>query len=67
VVVRVENHENWSWFLGLLHDDLSLQHGASLTVFSDAHKGLLDIVVDCKAVKLAISRGIVFVFAGSGS
>ncbi|GJV15092.1 splicing factor [Tanacetum coccineum] len=38
VVVKVENHENWSWFLGLMHYDLNLDHGAGLTVISDAHK-----------------------------
>ncbi|GJY52070.1 hypothetical protein Tco_0442917 [Tanacetum coccineum] len=26
-VVKVENNENWCWFLALLHDDLNLQQG----------------------------------------
>nr|GEW13410.1 hypothetical protein [Tanacetum cinerariifolium] len=39
-----------SWFLGLLHDDLSLQHRASLTVLSDAHKGLLDDMDEIKQI-----------------
>ncbi|GKC88698.1 splicing factor, partial [Tanacetum coccineum] len=45
-VVRVENKENWSWFLSLLHDDLNLNNGNSLTIISDSHKGLLSAVAD---------------------
>ncbi|GJR12127.1 integrase, catalytic region, zinc finger, CCHC-type containing protein [Tanacetum coccineum] len=45
-VVKVENNENWCSFLALLHDDLNLQQGNGLTVISDSHKGLLDVVSD---------------------
>ncbi|GJS17730.1 hypothetical protein Tco_0412202 [Tanacetum coccineum] len=45
-VVRVENSENWGWFLALLHDDLKLQQGTGLTLISDGHKGLHDAVRD---------------------
>ncbi|GKA11925.1 splicing factor [Tanacetum coccineum] len=45
-IVKVENIENWSWFLSLLHDDLNLQQGTGLTLISDSHKGLLDVVGD---------------------
>nr|GEU56700.1 hypothetical protein [Tanacetum cinerariifolium] len=38
-VVRVENLENWGWFLALLHDDLKLKQGNGLTLISDGHKG----------------------------
>ncbi|GKA76125.1 retrovirus-related pol polyprotein from transposon TNT 1-94, partial [Tanacetum coccineum] len=37
-VVRVENTDNWCWFLALLHDDLKLQQGTGLTLISDGHK-----------------------------
>ena len=37
-VVRVENHENWGWFLHLLSDDLSLKDGNGITIISDSHK-----------------------------
>ncbi|GKD02181.1 hypothetical protein Tco_1177155, partial [Tanacetum coccineum] len=43
-VVRVENSENWMWFLSLLQDDLSLNDGTGITIISDSHKGLLDAV-----------------------
>ncbi|GJZ50769.1 calcium/proton exchanger [Tanacetum coccineum] len=43
-VVRVENAENWSWFLALLQDDLALNDGTCITIISDSHKGLLDAV-----------------------
>ncbi|GKB80141.1 reverse transcriptase domain-containing protein, partial [Tanacetum coccineum] len=37
-VVRVENLENWCWFLSLLHDDLNLNNGNGLTIISNSHK-----------------------------
>lgn len=43
-VVKVENHENWCWFLGLLCEDLQLHQGNGITIISDSHKGLLDAV-----------------------
>ncbi|GJW73748.1 hypothetical protein Tco_0133118 [Tanacetum coccineum] len=43
-VVRVENKNNWCWFLSLLSDDLGLQDGLGITVISDAHKGLEEAV-----------------------
>ncbi|GKA53875.1 calcium/proton exchanger [Tanacetum coccineum] len=45
-VVRVENADNWGWFLHLLHDDLSLNDGNGITIISDSHKGLIDAVND---------------------
>ncbi|GJV36620.1 calcium/proton exchanger [Tanacetum coccineum] len=45
-VVRVENSDNWCWFLALLHDDLKLQQGTGLTLISDGHKGLHKAVRD---------------------
>ncbi|GJX05334.1 calcium/proton exchanger [Tanacetum coccineum] len=44
--VRVENADNWGWFLHLLHDDLSLNDGNGITIISDSHKGLIDAVND---------------------
>ncbi|GJZ81466.1 hypothetical protein Tco_0646460 [Tanacetum coccineum] len=37
-VVKVENIENWSWFLSLLHDDLNLQQGTGLTLILDSQE-----------------------------
>ncbi|GJV47129.1 hypothetical protein Tco_1437341, partial [Tanacetum coccineum] len=37
-IVRVENAENWGWFLHLLHDDLSLNDGNRITIISNSHK-----------------------------
>ena len=37
-VVSVENKANWSWFLGLLSDDLDVPNGNGLTLMSDQHK-----------------------------
>ncbi|GJY51003.1 multidrug resistance-associated protein 5, partial [Tanacetum coccineum] len=45
-VVRVENADNWGWFLHLLHDDLSFIDGNRITIISDSHKGLIDAVND---------------------
>ncbi|GJS05332.1 hypothetical protein Tco_0321840 [Tanacetum coccineum] len=44
-VVSVKNKNNWCWFLSLLHEDLSLGRGSGLTIISDAHKGLIEVVV----------------------
>ncbi|GJX38358.1 calcium/proton exchanger [Tanacetum coccineum] len=35
---RVENLENWCWFLSFLHDDMNLNNGNGLTTISDSHK-----------------------------
>ncbi|GJV50010.1 hypothetical protein Tco_1440222 [Tanacetum coccineum] len=45
-VVRVDNSDNWCWFLALLHDDLKLQQGTRLNLTSDGHKGLHEAVRD---------------------
>ncbi|GKB08905.1 splicing factor [Tanacetum coccineum] len=44
--VRVQNEENWSWFISLLYDDLNLNNGNVLTIISNSHKGLLSAVAD---------------------
>ncbi|GKA90230.1 F-box domain containing protein, partial [Tanacetum coccineum] len=44
-VVRVENADNWGWFLHLLHDDLCLNDGTGITIISDSHKST-EIVQD---------------------
>ncbi|GKE34430.1 calcium/proton exchanger, partial [Tanacetum coccineum] len=43
-VVDIENINNWCWFLLLLVDDLELENGLALTVISDSHKGLIEVV-----------------------
>ncbi|GKA58658.1 zinc finger, PMZ-type containing protein [Tanacetum coccineum] len=43
-IVRVENAENWSWFLSLIHDDLNLNNRTGMTIISDSYKGLLDAI-----------------------
>ncbi|WOL04023.1 hypothetical protein Cni_G12744 [Canna indica] len=40
VVVELENYQSWSWFLGILFDDLSIDQGYGLTLISDQQKGL---------------------------
>ncbi|KAL4586511.1 hypothetical protein LXL04_011147 [Taraxacum kok-saghyz] len=45
-VVDVESKPNWTWFLELLHEDLSLNNGRGLVVISDQHKGILEAVKD---------------------
>ncbi|GJR91418.1 splicing factor [Tanacetum coccineum] len=39
-VVKVENKNNWCWFLSLLCDNLDLQDGLGITIISDGHKRL---------------------------
>nr|GEW49221.1 splicing factor [Tanacetum cinerariifolium] len=39
-VVKVDNAENWCWFLSLLVEDLELGHGTGITIISDSHKRL---------------------------
>ncbi|GKB55146.1 zinc finger, PMZ-type containing protein, partial [Tanacetum coccineum] len=41
-VVKVENNENWCWFISLIQEDLQLETGEGLTIISDSHKGLLE-------------------------
>ncbi|GJX65490.1 hypothetical protein Tco_0299833 [Tanacetum coccineum] len=40
------NHGSTCWFLHLLPDDLSLNDGNGITIISDSHKGLIDVVND---------------------
>ncbi|GJT03256.1 multidrug resistance-associated protein 5 [Tanacetum coccineum] len=44
VVVNVENKDNRSWFLELLGDDLDMPTSHGLTLMSDQHKGLIEVV-----------------------
>nr|KAJ0212267.1 hypothetical protein LSAT_V11C400177520 [Lactuca sativa] len=44
VVVNVENKVNWKWFLDILMDDIGRGNGSGLTIISDGHKGLLEVV-----------------------
>ncbi|WOL01448.1 hypothetical protein Cni_G10164 [Canna indica] len=39
-VVEGENYDSWSWFLGLLFDDLCIDQGYGWTLISDQQKGL---------------------------
>ncbi|XP_071704540.1 uncharacterized protein [Rutidosis leptorrhynchoides] len=43
-VVDVETMNNWSWFVHLLKDDLSLNNGDGVAITSDQHKGLIESV-----------------------
>ncbi|GJR80547.1 multidrug resistance-associated protein 5 [Tanacetum coccineum] len=43
-VVNVENKDNWTWFLKLLEQDLGSSRGNRLTLMSDKHKGLIEVV-----------------------
>ncbi|GKC58787.1 multidrug resistance-associated protein 5, partial [Tanacetum coccineum] len=45
-VVNVENKDNWTWFLELLEQDLGSSRGNGLTLKSDQHKGLIEVVKD---------------------
>ncbi|GKC01390.1 multidrug resistance-associated protein 5 [Tanacetum coccineum] len=45
-VVNVENKDNWTWFLELLEQDLGSSRGNGLTLMSDQHKGLIEVVKD---------------------
>ncbi|GJZ35123.1 multidrug resistance-associated protein 5 [Tanacetum coccineum] len=45
-VVNVENKDNWSWFFELLEEDLGCSRGNGLTLMSDQHKGLIEVVKD---------------------
>ncbi|GJU08132.1 zinc finger, PMZ-type containing protein [Tanacetum coccineum] len=46
VVVRVENNQNWCWFLSLLRDDLNLGDGGGISMISDGHKRLIQAIAD---------------------
>ncbi|GKC05352.1 hypothetical protein Tco_0996962 [Tanacetum coccineum] len=37
-VVKVENNENWCWFISLIQEDLHLETGEGLTIIFDSHK-----------------------------
>ncbi|GJT70422.1 chloramphenicol acetyltransferase-like domain-containing protein [Tanacetum coccineum] len=41
-VIKVENNENWCWFISLIQEDLQLETGEGLTIISDSDKGLLE-------------------------
>nr|GEW78238.1 hypothetical protein CTI12_AA105810 [Tanacetum cinerariifolium] len=43
-IVKIENKNNWCWFLSLLCDDLDLQDGLGITIISDGHKRLVEAV-----------------------
>ncbi|GKA52061.1 60S ribosomal protein L34 [Tanacetum coccineum] len=43
-VVNIENNDNWQWFLACICEDLMLGQGAYLTIISDGHKGLMEVV-----------------------
>ncbi|KAI3502228.1 hypothetical protein L1887_30260 [Cichorium endivia] len=43
-VVCVENKDNWKWFMENLTEDLHLESGVGVTLMSDQHKGLLEVV-----------------------
>nr|GEV01943.1 multidrug resistance-associated protein 5 [Tanacetum cinerariifolium] len=45
-VVNAENKDNWTWFLELLEEDLGCIRGNGLTIMSDQHKGLIEVVKD---------------------
>ncbi|GKD44081.1 multidrug resistance-associated protein 5, partial [Tanacetum coccineum] len=52
-VVNVENKDNWTWFLELLEEDLGCNRGNGLTLMSDQHKGLIEVVKDVMATSKA--------------
>ncbi|GJW52365.1 hypothetical protein Tco_0093716 [Tanacetum coccineum] len=37
-VIKVENNQNWCWFLSLIRDDLNLGDGGGISIISDRHK-----------------------------
>ncbi|CAI9289987.1 unnamed protein product [Lactuca saligna] len=43
-VVPVENKETWMWFIDLLLEDIEMGDGRGLTIISDQHKGLMEVV-----------------------
>ncbi|GKB10129.1 peptidyl-prolyl cis-trans isomerase CYP37, chloroplastic [Tanacetum coccineum] len=43
-LVNIENTNNWQWFMAYLCKDLMLHQGAYLTIISDGHKGLMEVV-----------------------
>ncbi|CAI9273834.1 unnamed protein product [Lactuca saligna] len=45
-VVEVGNKVNWTWFLELVSEDLSLDASRGLCVISDQHKGLVEATKD---------------------
>nr|GEV70723.1 hypothetical protein [Tanacetum cinerariifolium] len=42
-VVKVENNENWCWFISFIQEDLHLETGEGLTIISDSHKRLVEM------------------------
>ncbi|GJX40968.1 calcium/proton exchanger [Tanacetum coccineum] len=63
-VVKVENIENWSWFLSLLHDDLNFQQGTGLTLILDSHK---TVVENLQQWKPSLAMGILTLAVGKYS
>ncbi|GJY27396.1 integrase [Tanacetum coccineum] len=45
-LVNVENKDIWTWFLELLLEDLGSSRGNGLTLMSDQHKSLMEVVKD---------------------
>ncbi|KAJ9566824.1 hypothetical protein OSB04_002790 [Centaurea solstitialis] len=43
-VVNVENKDNWEWFIRLLGEDLDIPHGEGLTLMSDQHKAVKEVM-----------------------
>ncbi|GJT81342.1 hypothetical protein Tco_1055684 [Tanacetum coccineum] len=43
-VVSIENSENWLWFLSHLGSDFNLAMGAYLTILSDGHKAVKELL-----------------------
>ncbi|GJW65916.1 splicing factor [Tanacetum coccineum] len=50
-VIKVENKNNWCWFMSLLCDDLDLQDGLGITIISDGHKGLIEATAASSTVE----------------
>ncbi|KAJ9547292.1 hypothetical protein OSB04_019835 [Centaurea solstitialis] len=45
-VVNVENKDNWTWFITLVGEDLEVETCEGLTLISDQHKGLVQVIKD---------------------
>ncbi|GJX31821.1 hypothetical protein Tco_0241676 [Tanacetum coccineum] len=59
----VETIDNWEWFLACLCEDLRLDSGASLTVISDGHKGLMESVKNLFATMQSIGMLQAIIYA----
>ncbi|XP_021995939.1 uncharacterized protein LOC110893128 [Helianthus annuus] len=45
-IVKVENKDNWKWFIECLKDDIGISGGRGLTFLSDQHNGLVEAIKD---------------------